>query len=125
MIKAISIYCCIKINCYNFFFQTGLLDTITSTVDSKDCPGVCVHTLATLICYDVLENVQCPQSMKCCIEPPPVNTTEKRQPNTTLTITTQPSTYKPTTTPLITEITTTKPLSTTTIKVNNVYFFFF
>lgn len=48
----------------------GLLETITSTADSKDCPGVCVHTLATLICYEVLENVICPSpSMKCCIEP--------------------------------------------------------
>jgi hypothetical protein len=52
----------------------GLLDTITSTADSKDCPGVCVHTLATLICYEVLEDVVCPSpSMRCCIEPPPSN----------------------------------------------------
>lgn len=53
---------------------TGLLDTITSTADSKDCPGVCVHTLATLICYEVLEDVVCPSpSMRCCVEPPPSN----------------------------------------------------
>jgi hypothetical protein len=52
----------------------GLLDTITSTADSKDCPGVCVHTLATLICYEVLEDVVCPSpSMRCCVEPPPSN----------------------------------------------------
>lgn len=51
----------------------GLLDTITTTADSKDCPGVCVHTLATLICYEVLENVKCPSpSMRCCVEPPPL-----------------------------------------------------
>jgi hypothetical protein len=56
-------------------FVTGLLDTITSTADSKDCPGVCVHTLATLICYEVLEDVVCPSpSMRCCVEPPPSNT---------------------------------------------------
>lgn len=47
----------------------GLLDTLTSTVETKDCPGSCVHTLATIICYDVLEDVQCPSpSMKCCVE---------------------------------------------------------
>lgn len=47
----------------------GLLDTITSTEDSKDCPGVCVHALATLICYEVLEDIKCPSaSMKCCVE---------------------------------------------------------
>jgi len=52
-----------------------LLDTITSTEDSKDCPGVCVHTLATLICYEVLENVKCPSpTMRCCVEPPPLPT---------------------------------------------------
>ena len=51
------------------FICLGLLDTITSTVDSKDCPGVCVHTLATLICYEVLDNIPCPSpNMKCCIE---------------------------------------------------------
>ncbi|XP_025422741.1 protein masquerade [Sipha flava] len=55
-------------------FFSGLLDTITSTADSKDCPGVCVHTLATLICYEVLENVKCPSStMRCCVEPPPLS----------------------------------------------------
>ncbi|VVC28286.1 Hypothetical protein CINCED_3A025874 [Cinara cedri] len=54
-------------------FFSGLLDTITSTADSKDCPGVCVHTLATLICYEVLENVKCPSpTMRCCVEPPPL-----------------------------------------------------
>ncbi|KAF5281334.1 hypothetical protein FQR65_LT02965 [Abscondita terminalis] len=59
-------------------FFSGLLDTITSTVDSKDCPGVCVHALATIICYEVLEDVACPSSsMKCCVEPPAPNTTEK------------------------------------------------
>lgn len=47
----------------------GLLDSITSTADAKDCPGVCVHTLATIICYEVLDEVQCPSAnMKCCVE---------------------------------------------------------
>lgn len=58
---------------FHFLFHpvssAGLLDTITSTENSKDCPGVCVHALATLICYDVLEEVKCPSSgMKCCVE---------------------------------------------------------
>nr|CAH7759391.1 unnamed protein product [Callosobruchus chinensis] len=76
-------------------FLSGLLDTITSTADSKDCPGVCVHTLATIICYDVLENVTCPSSsMKCCVEPPPPNTTN--------------------TTPIFTDSTTTTTMITTT-----------
>lgn len=56
---------------YSFCNFAGLLDTITSTADSKDCPGVCMHTLATIICYEVLENVVCPTpSMKCCVESP-------------------------------------------------------
>lgn len=49
--------------------RLGLLDTITSTENAKDCPGVCVHALATLICYEVLEDIKCPtSSMKCCVE---------------------------------------------------------
>ncbi|KAG7202941.1 hypothetical protein KM043_010082 [Ampulex compressa] len=52
-------------------FFSGLLDSITSTANSADCPGVCVHALATLICYEVLEDVQCPtESMRCCVEAP-------------------------------------------------------
>ncbi|KAK5639600.1 hypothetical protein RI129_012092 [Pyrocoelia pectoralis] len=75
-------------------FFSGLLDTITSTVDSKDCPGVCVHALATIICYDVLDDVACPSpSMKCCVEPPSPNGTE----NTNKTDTTTVKTTIPTT----------------------------
>lgn len=113
----------IRVTCFNIFFsfssfKTGFLDTITSTAESKDCPGVCVHAIATLICYEVLENVQCPESKKCCLEPPPINTTDIRQPNNTLLTTTQLTTYKPTTTPFLQESTTTKPMATTTFKVN-------
>lgn len=50
------------------------MDSITSTANSADCPGVCVHAFATLICYEVLEHVQCPTSMRCCIEAP-INST--------------------------------------------------
>lgn len=60
-----------------FLLFSGLLDTITSTADSKDCPGVCVHALATIICYDVLEDVACPSpSMKCCVHSPGPNETD-------------------------------------------------
>lgn len=69
------------------FLYLGLLDTITSTAESKDCPGRCVHALATIICYEVLEDVPCPSSsMKCCVEPPPLNTTIK--PTTPVPVTT-------------------------------------
>ena len=97
-------------------FLSGLLDTITSTADSKDCPGVCVHTLATLICYEVLEDIPCPSaSMKCCIESAPLknvtahHTTSSTSSTTTTTTTT--STKKPTTT-----TTKAKPSTTTTHK---------
>ncbi|CAD7083355.1 unnamed protein product [Hermetia illucens] len=70
-------------------FLSGLLDTITSAVDSQDCPGVCVHTLATLICYEVLDDVPCPSpNMRCCIENAPaknttINAEEASTPSTT------------------------------------------
>ncbi|XP_073997933.1 trypsin-like serine protease domain-containing protein masquerade isoform X2 [Rhodnius prolixus] len=58
-----------------------LLDTITTTAESKNCPGVCVHTLATLICYEVMEDIVCPSpSMRCCIETPPANSTTTNTP---------------------------------------------
>ncbi|XP_059611234.1 protein masquerade [Phlebotomus argentipes] len=79
-------------------FLSGLLDTITSTADSKDCPGVCVHTLATLICYEVLEDVPCPSpSMRCCIETAPDSSKTTEAPkiaSTTTTTTTERTTTK-------------------------------
>lgn len=87
-------------------FLSGLLDTITSTADSKDCPGVCVHTLATLICYEVLEDIACPSAnMKCCIESAPASKTPAvaeakpapppPPPTTTTTTTTTTTSPKP------------------------------
>lgn len=71
--STIHIIIIISYDLLRFLLDAGLLDTITSTADSKDCPGVCVHTLATLICYEVLENVKCPSpTMRCCVEPPPL-----------------------------------------------------
>lgn len=49
----------------------GFLNSLTSTAKIADCPGVCVHALATLMCDDVLEDVQCPTtSMRCCLQDP-------------------------------------------------------
>ena len=96
---------------------TGLLDSITSTANSADCPGYCVHALATLICYEVLEDVQCPTaSMRCCIEAP-INGTESAEgsneiyENVTTTTTTKATTSVLTTT---TPSTTTAVSTTTT-----------
>nr|CAD7258962.1 unnamed protein product [Timema shepardi] len=83
----------------------GLLDTITSTAESRDCPGVCVHTLATLICYEVLEDVVCPSpSMRCCVEPPPPST------NTSSAAPASPAPHR--TTPATSDTTTTRPTPT-------------
>lgn len=61
--------CFVSIIILFFVVYLGLLDSITSTAEAKDCPGVCVHSLATIICYEVLEDIQCPSSnMKCCVE---------------------------------------------------------
>ncbi|XP_072758423.1 protein masquerade [Anoplolepis gracilipes] len=56
-------------------FLSGFLNSLTSTAKIADCPGVCVHALATLMCDDVLEDVQCPtSSMRCCLQDP-INST--------------------------------------------------
>ncbi|XP_968416.3 protein masquerade [Tribolium castaneum] len=96
-------------------FLSGLLDTITSTADAKDCPGVCVHALATIICYDVLEDVVCPSSsMKCCVEPPAPNSTEKAPPQTTTPNQTTSTTITTTTVEKTTTSTTIAPTTTNT-----------
>ncbi|EAT46741.2 AAEL002126-PA [Aedes aegypti] len=87
-------------------FLSGLLDSITSTEDAKGCPGVCVHTLATLICYEVLEDIPCPSpSMRCCVE------SQAAAANISTTTTSRP---RPTTTP---KPTTTTPKPTTEGKI--------
>ncbi|XP_039439951.1 protein masquerade [Culex pipiens pallens] len=83
-------------------FLSGLLDSITSTEDAKGCPGVCVHTLATLICYEVLEDIPCPSpSMRCCVESQAaaanISTTTARPRPTTTTRAPTTTTPKPTT----------------------------
>ncbi|XP_076261682.1 trypsin-like serine protease domain-containing protein masquerade [Rhynchophorus ferrugineus] len=100
-------------------FLSGLFDTITSTAEAKDCPGFCVHALATLICDDVLDDVQCPSSMKCCVERAAPNITEDSSESidnskyeTTAISTTSISTT-PSTTTTTTALTTTVPSTTT------------
>ncbi|KOB72796.1 Masquerade [Operophtera brumata] len=44
------------------------MQTLDSQVESKDCPGSCMHPLAALICTNVLEEVECPSNMKCCAD---------------------------------------------------------
>lgn len=96
----------------NFF--TGLLDTITSTADAKDCPGVCVHAIATLICYDVLDDVPCPSpSMKCCVDVPPSNSTIKYQEISTTTTAMTTAIFYNTHSQLTTESTTIPSTSAT------------
>ncbi|XP_066158472.1 protein masquerade [Euwallacea fornicatus] len=109
-------------------FISSLLDTITATADSKDCPGVCVHALTTIICKDVLEDVACPSSsMKCCVEPPGPNETvstgnsSANNEVTTLssTTTTKLSTTTSTTTRATTTVSTTTTVHTTSEKHAN------
>ncbi|CAD6241656.1 GSCOCT00009327001.2-RA-CDS [Cotesia congregata] len=107
-------------------FLSGLLDSLADTANSADCPGVCVHALATLICDKVLDEVQCPtSSMRCCVNEPAngtdgsvsendiegiaiTSTTFKEIPPTTTTTTT-------TTTPVPTTVSTTTPAPITSI----------
>lgn len=105
----------------NVFQLAGLLDTITTTADSKDCPGVCVHALATIICYDVLDDVACPSpSMKCCVDPPAPNggdTVAYANSTATYEITTHASTTPTIVTTSKTPEPATVPSSTTTAQV--------
>merc|ERR1712050_152914 len=58
-------------------FLSGLLGSVTKTASVDSCPGKCIHALASLICDEVLEEVECPtNNMRCCVErsdgmPPP------------------------------------------------------
>ena len=102
------------------------MDSITSTANSADCPGYCVHTLATLICYEVLEDVQCPTaSMRCCVEAP-INSTDQAESYnninenvTTVTTATKATAVASTTTPSST--TTALTTAQTTTKTTTVF----
>ncbi|XP_047349214.1 protein masquerade [Vespa velutina] len=99
-------------------FLSGLLDSITSTAKSADCPGVCVHALATLMCDEVLEDVQCPtSSMRCCIIEPVNSSSSSSSDENLIEQTTTPivlSTTTPSTTTTTTTMTTTAAATTTT-----------
>lgn len=77
-------------------FLTAFLDSITTSVESKDCPGSCVHSLATLLCQTVDEGAQCPNNLKCCIETNGTSFEDETQPETQkptrITTTTKPVT---------------------------------
>ncbi|CAL7933033.1 unnamed protein product [Xylocopa violacea] len=94
-------------------FLSGLLDSITSTANSADCPGVCVHALATLICYEVLEHKQCPASMRCCVEAPINSTGASENSNNDGSSTSTISTTVKTTTSASTTISSTSTALTT------------
>ena len=56
---------------FDFFYLLGLLGTVTQTADVEACPGKCIHALASLLCGQVREDIQCPQgNMRCCVEKP-------------------------------------------------------
>ena len=47
------------------------MGTVTQTADVEACPGKCIHALASLLCGQVREDIQCPQgNMRCCVEKP-------------------------------------------------------
>jgi len=93
---------------------TGFLNSLTSTAKIADCPGVCVHALATLMCDDVLEDVQCPTtSMRCCLQDP-INSTSSSENVIDEESSTMSTTITKTTTISTTPVTTTTALSTST-----------
>ncbi|XP_026738916.1 protein masquerade [Trichoplusia ni] len=48
---------------------TGLLESLDTQMDVKNCPGTCMHVFASKLCNEVLEEVECPSpNMKCCAE---------------------------------------------------------
>lgn len=45
------------------------MGSVTKTASVDSCPGKCIHSLASLICDDVREEVECPSpNMRCCVE---------------------------------------------------------
>jgi len=57
------------INSFLCVLNTGLLGTITKTAEISNCPGKCIHALASLLCDEVREDIQCPQEgLRCCVD---------------------------------------------------------
>lgn len=95
-------------------FLSGFLNSLTSTAKIADCPGVCVHALATLMCDDVLEDVQCPSaSMRCCLQDPINGTSSENAIDDE-----EPSTSTVSTTIVKTTISTTPATTTTTLSTS-------
>ena len=79
----------------------GFLGTVTQTADSSECPGKCIHALASLLCGQVREDIQCPQgNMRCCVEKP-----RKKKPNKN---------------PIDNNVSDSTTAKTTTVKVNKI-----
>ena len=77
------------------------MGTVTQTADSSECPGKCIHALASLLCGQVREDIQCPQgNMRCCVEKP-----RKKKPNKN---------------PIDNNVSDSTTAKTTTVKVNKV-----
>lgn len=89
---------------------SGLLGSITKTANVNDCPGKCLHALASLLCEEVREDIACPSSsMRCCVdrrntEGGPTNDVE---PETTTKYRLRPLPVRTTTTTTTTTIQTT------------------
>ena len=72
---------------------------MTQTADVDACPGKCIHALASLLCGQVREDIQCPSSsMRCCVEKP----RRKKKPSQSQNplsnnVSDNPTTVKPTT----------------------------
>ena len=116
---------------YPLLFQyIGLLGTVTQTADISECPGKCIHALASLLCGQVREDIQCPQgNMRCCVEKP-----RRKKPNQnpiSNNVKNNPTTVKPTTVKVNKvkkkkiKSTTQRTIEKTTRKVSFIIYFYF
>jgi len=50
-------------------FLSGFLGSVTKTASAEGCPGKCIHAIASLMCDEVIQEIECPASnMRCCVE---------------------------------------------------------
>lgn len=50
-------------------FLSGFLGSVTKTATADGCPGKCIHAIASLMCDEVIQEIECPASnMRCCVE---------------------------------------------------------
>ena len=70
---------------------------MTKTAETKECPGKCIHALASLLCGQVREDIQCPSgNMRCCVEKPKPWKKPNQNPISN-NVSDNPTTVKPTT----------------------------